>query len=147
MSRKKTDPFEFLDHTGDIRIIARGKNLAEAFENAALAMFETMTYTKNVQNKIDEIVEVQGHDKIALLYNWLEDLLIRFDIGGTLYSRFRIEKIEESKKGFKLKAKIFGESFNRGKHKQKVGVKAITYHQMSINEKKGECLVEFILDI
>ena len=37
--------FEFLEHTADAYIIAYGKDLAEAFENAALAMFEVMTNT------------------------------------------------------------------------------------------------------
>jgi hypothetical protein len=35
--------FRFLEHTADVYIAAYGKNLKEAFENAAAAMFETMT--------------------------------------------------------------------------------------------------------
>ena len=39
----KTGKFEFLEHTADVYIAAYGKNLAEAFENAAFAMSNVMT--------------------------------------------------------------------------------------------------------
>ena len=35
--------FEFLEHTADVYIRAYGKTMEEAYENAALAMFEVMT--------------------------------------------------------------------------------------------------------
>jgi len=41
--------FRFLEHTADVYVAAYGETLAEAFENAALAMFETMTDTENVK--------------------------------------------------------------------------------------------------
>ena len=55
----------------DAYIAAYGRDLAEAFENAAVAMFETMTDTECVEPRVEEMVEVEGHDKQALLYSWL----------------------------------------------------------------------------
>jgi SHS2 domain-containing protein len=144
---KKAKNFEFLEHTADVYIAAYGKDLAEAFENAALAMFETMTDTESVKPGIEETVEAEGHDKQALLYNWLEELLIRFEVNDKLYSRFKIQKIEKTKKGFKLNAKVYGEPFKPKRHKQKVGIKAVTYHRMEIKEKPKRVTVKFILDI
>ncbi len=40
-----TGKFEFLEHTADVYIRAHGKTMEEAYENAALAMFETITDT------------------------------------------------------------------------------------------------------
>ncbi len=147
MKRKKK-PFEFLEHTADLYIAAYGENLEEAFENAACAMFEGMTDLEKVQAKLEESVTVEGYDEQALLYNWLEALLVKFDVTGSLYSRFEIAKIEHTSSGFRLKAKIWGEPFNREKHLSKVGVKAVTYHQMEISRDAwGEVAVRFILDI
>ncbi len=143
----KAKGFEFLEHTADVYIAAYGKDLTEAFENAALAMFETMTDTKKVEPRIEETVETGGYDKQSLLYNWLEELLIRFDVNNRLYSRFRIQEIEGTDEGFKLKAKVYGEPFEPGKHKQKVGIKAVTYHRMEIREGFRRVTVKFILDI
>lgn len=147
MKRKKK-LFEFLEHTADLYIAAYGENLEEAFENAAYAMFDGMTDLDKVQAKLEESVTVEGYDEQALLYNWLEALLVKFDVTGSLYSRFEIAKIENTSSGFKLKAKIWGEPFNPEKHQSKVGVKAVTYHQMEISrDARGEVAVRFILDI
>lgn len=145
MSDKKK--FSFLEHTADVYIEAYGKTLEEAFENAALATFEVMTDTKKVATEFEETVEVTGFDEEALLYNWLESLLVKFDTAGNLYSKFEIESIQSALTMFKLKAKIGGESFNPKKHPQKVAVKAVTYHRMEIVKKPNETKVAFILDI
>lgn len=139
--------FEFLEHVADVYIAAYGADLAEAFENAALAMFETMTDAESVEPSVGGTVEVEGHDKQALLYNWLEDLLVRFEVKNMLYSRFKIQKIKETTEGFKLEAEIHGEVFRKRKHRQKVGVKAVTYHEMEIKEEAEGVAVKFILDI
>jgi SHS2 domain-containing protein len=147
MSRLKKR-FEFLEHTADLYIAAYGKSLEEAFENAASAMFEGMTDLKKVQPQLEDKVEVEGHDEQALLYNWLEALLVKFEITSNLYSCFKIARIEKTPKGWKLKARIWGEPFDPTKHLSKVGVKAVTYHQMEIQrETKGNVTVKFILDI
>jgi SHS2 domain-containing protein len=139
--------FEFLEHTADAYVAAYGKTLEEAFENAAYATFEVMTEVDKIEPKIEENVEVEGYDEKALLYNWLETLFVKFDITGRVYSRFKIDKIEKTKEGFQLKAKIWGENYNPQKHPQKVGIKAITYHRMEIIKKPEQVTIRFILDI
>ncbi len=140
--------FEFLEHTADLYILAYGESLEESFENAAYAMFEGMTDLDKVQPTLEDAVEVEGQDEEALLYNWLEALLVKFDITGNLYSRFKIDTIKKTPAGFQLKAKIWGEPFDSERHLSKVGVKAVTYHQMEIlRDAKGAVTVKFILDV
>jgi len=140
--------FEFLEHMADAYIAAYGRNLNEAFENAALAMFETMTSTSDVEHNVEEEVEVEGEDEQSLLYNWLEELLVRFEVENMLYSKFNVlEILRKRGGGFKLKAKIYGEPFDPEKHKQKVGIKAVTYHRMEIEKKPDGVVVKFILDL
>jgi len=146
MSRS-TKRFEFLEHTADLYIAAFGRSLEEAFENAASAMFEGMTDLAKVQPDQEDRIEVEGYDEQAILYNWLEALLVKFDVTGNLYSRFKVEKIEKTSKGFKLKARIWGEPFDKEKHLSKVGVKAVTYHRMEIIKQPDLVTVKFILDI
>ena len=139
--------FEFLEHTADAYVAAYGESLAEAFENAALAMFDVMTDIAYVEPKIEEAVQVEAYDKQALLYSWLEDLLVRSELSGMLYSRFKVLEIGSEEEGLRLGGKIWGEPFDESRHKQKVGVKAITYHRMEIIEKPGKVILRFILDI
>jgi len=143
----KTGKFEFLEHTADIYIAAHGKNLEEAFENAALAMFEVMTDTKKVSPDEEDFVQVEAEDEYALLYSWLEALLVKFEVKNMLYSKFKISRLEETAEGFELKATVRGEKFNADRHLQKVAVKAVTYHRMEIIKDAGKVTLEFILDI
>ncbi len=139
--------FEFLEHTADAYIAAYGDSLEEAFENAALATFQVMTDVEKIKPETEDFVEVETHDEYALLYSWLEELLIRFDTTKNLYCRFKVSSIRETPAGLKLKAKIWGEPFDPERHPQKVGVKAVTYHRMEIVKKPKAVTVRFILDI
>jgi SHS2 domain-containing protein len=143
----KNVKFEFLEHTADVYIAAHGKSLAEAFENAALAMFEVMTDTEGVSADVEDSVEVEAEDEYALLYSWLEALLVKFETENMLYSKFKISKIEETSDGFRIQATVWGEKFNAEKHTQKVAVKAVTYHRMEIIKEIDKVTLEFILDI
>jgi SHS2 domain-containing protein len=139
--------FRFLEHTADAYIEAYGDTLEEAFENAASAAMDVMTDVEEVEPRIEDSVETEAYDESALLYNWIEELLIRFETTERLYSRFEISSIEEIPDGLRLRARIWGESFDPEKHAQKVGVKAITYHRMEIVREPEKVTVRFILDI
>ena len=143
----KTGKFEFLEHTADVYIRAHGKTVKEAFENAALAMFEVMTDTDRISPDIEGSVEVEAEDEYALLYSWLEALLVKFETENMLYSKFKISNIAETSEGFRIQAVVWGEKFNAKKHTQKVGVKAVTYHRMEIIKERDKVTLEFILDI
>jgi len=139
--------FTFLEHTADAYIAAYGMDLAEAFENAALAMFDVMTEVEKVSPKVEDYVDVLAEDEYALLYSWLETLLVKFDINEMLYSKFKVSSLNQTPNGFRLRAEIWGEKFNPEKHAQKVGVKAVTYHRMEIIKKPNKVTLKFILDI
>jgi len=146
-AEKFAGKFEYLEHTADIYIRAHGKTMEEAYENAALAMFEVMTDTDKISQMQEETLDVEAEDQYALLYNWLEALLVKFETENMLYSKFQITNWKETDENFKFKAKIWGEKFNPKKHPQRVGVKAVTYHRMVIIRERDQVLLEFILDI
>jgi SHS2 domain-containing protein len=72
---------------------------------------------------------------------------VKFEVKGTLYSKFKISSLEDLTEGFRLKANVWGEKFDPQKHAQKVAVKAVTYHRMEIIKEVDKATVEFILDI
>ena len=146
-TEKFAGKFEFLEHTADVYIRAHGINMPQAYENAALALFETMTDSNKIAQTTEQTLEVEAEDQYALLYNWLEALLIKFETDGMLYSKFEISDWKETPETFKFKANVWGEKFNPKKHPQKVGVKAVTYHLMVVIREPERVVLEFILDI
>ena len=144
---KYAGKFEFLEHTADVYIRAHGVTMEEAYQNAALAMFETMTDSAKIAQTQQESLDVEAEDQYALLYNWLEALLVKFETENMLFSKFEITDWKETAESFKFKAKVWGEKFNPKKHPQKVGVKAVTYHLMVVIREPQKVVLEFILDI
>ncbi|MEM5829890.1 MAG: archease [Candidatus Aenigmatarchaeota archaeon] len=136
--------FKFIDiTTADVAFEAYGKELNELFANAALAMFEVMINTKQIEPKVERKVEVEGSDLESLMFNWLNELLIFVDSENIAFSEFKVE-IDE--KNFKLKAVCKGEVIDRNKHETRTHVKACTYHKMEI-KKNESWKARVILDI
>jgi SHS2 domain-containing protein len=139
--------FRFLEHTADAYVEAYGGSLEEAFGNAAAAMTDVMTELETVEARTEESFVVEAQDEPALLYSWLEELLLEFELKGNLYSRFEVSLIEETSGGFRLHAKAWGEKYDTERHPTKVGIKAATYHRMEIIKEPKSVTVRFILDI
>jgi len=139
--------YEFLPHTTDAYIEATGATLQEAFQFAGRALFDTLCDVNSVSSKKSEVVSFFGADEVALLHNWLETLLLRFEIEGMVFSEFKVESIEKSKESIHGVARIVGEPYDRRKHHPKVEVKAVTYHKMEVIREPDRTRVRFILDL
>src|SRR3989442_6666607 len=95
---------------------------------------------------MEENVQVDGHDKKELLYNWLEHLLLEFDIKEMVYASYDISVESKAPTLFTLRGKMRGEKYDRVKHGARTEVKGVTYHLMTIQESASEARVRFILD-
>ncbi|MFX1508051.1 MAG: archease [Promethearchaeota archaeon] len=135
--------YEYFEHQADIGIRGKGRTLAEAFEQAALAMFEIMVETKDIQTGRSQLVEVEGNDLSELLIAWLSELLFLKDVEGKMFSRFEIKSINKNK----LVAKVYGESIDSSRHKLKLEVKAATYTQLFIEKKDNNWIVQCLVDV
>ena len=147
MIKTAAEGYRFLEHTSDALIESWGPSLEVAFAKAAEALFETMVNIRNVEPKLEEEVNATGHDEKELLYDWLETLLLKFDIDGMVYSRFHIYRIPGKTRPIRLQAKIKGEKYAPKKHGAKVEVKGITYHLMKVQRQASRARVQFLLDL
>jgi len=137
--------YEFLQHTADIKIRAWGKTLEEAFEKAAEAFTDTTVDIRTVEPRERDELTVHGDDLEELLYNFIEELIIRLDSDGKLYSRFRVRISGDG--GYTLEAEMWGEYLDLSKHEPKIHVKAMTYHEMRIYREGDRYIIEYVLDI
>ena len=147
MQNRKKEGHRLLEHTTDAYIEAWGPTLERAFAQAAKSFYETMLNLEMIDPIIEDDFEVYGHDKKELLYNWLEQLLLEFDINQMVYASYDTSIVSDDSTQFKLRARIRGEKYDRTKHGTKTEVKGVTYHLMTINESEKEARVRFILDL
>ncbi|MEN2975385.1 MAG: archease [Candidatus Caldarchaeales archaeon] len=139
--------FRFLEHTGDVYVEAYGETIEEAFGQAALALYNTISSTENIECISERSVEVSGEDLEALLVEWLQHLIALFDIEKFIAKTVEVESIRRVGGEYVLSAHLCGEEFDPDRHRAGVHVKAATYWRMEIVQRKGEALVRFLLDI
>lgn len=138
--------FQWVEHPSDVGFRAYGRTLAEAFENAAVALFEVMIDTEKIEPKEEASVELSAENDGALLYDWLDRLIALHDSKNLVFSKFNVE-ISEKPEGLELKAKGWGEKFDPSRHSSRTAVKAMTYHMMEIKREPVGCWVQAVVDI
>ena len=134
--------FEIIGHTADIGIAAYGASLADAFANAARALFSLIVEPDIVSEKLYRDIELSAADDESLLVAWLNELIFIFDTEFLLFSRFDV-----TLSGGSLRARAYGEKVDTARHILKTGVKAATYHMLSVECGKDFCRVQVIFDI
>ncbi|MBE3110492.1 MAG: archease [Acidobacteria bacterium] len=136
-------PFETFDHTADIGIIARGADVAEAFANAAKAMFSLMVDIDRVETREERRVEVNAEDREGLLVAWLAELLYIGEVDNVVFNRFEVDEISDTR----IVARAFGEPLDLDRHNPKLMVKAVTRHMLQVAPANGGVQVRVVLDI
>ncbi|MEK7749126.1 MAG: archease, partial [Bacteroidota bacterium] len=78
-----------------------------------------------------------------LLVRWLNELLYLYDGENFLTARADVKSVSQTS----LEGFIFGETYNSKKHELKLDVKAITYHQLQIENISGSWKARFFVDV
>lgn len=139
--------YEVLPHTTDAYLQATGSTFEEALEQAGMALFDTMCNLKSISHVCVDDIEATGTDEVRLLYDWLETLLLKFELEHRVYSKFEVTLTRGPPNDFRVNAKLYGETYDRAKHGAKVEVKAVTYHKMQVSQNGAMTTLRFILDL
>ncbi len=135
--------YEQLEHAGDIRIKVFGKSCKELFMNAGYALFDLITDADKININLTETVEVSGIDKEELLVNWLTELNFLFLTESKIFKDFEIDRLTDTE----ITATLLGGKFNPFHHQLKNEIKAVTFHDLKIEEKKNHWETKIVFDI
>jgi SHS2 domain-containing protein len=131
--------YELIEHTADIGLNAYGKDMPEAFANAAYGMFSIIAELGGVKEVGSRRVEISADDVEGLLFEWLNGLLYYFDVEMLLFRRFEVKEFGDTH----LAADCYGEKYDASRHKLKTGVKSATYHMLEVDRKNNRVRVIF----
>jgi SHS2 domain-containing protein len=137
------DQFRILEHTADVGFEAFGSTREEAFVNAARALIHLIVDLEVIDAREEVSVQVQGTDPESLLVNWLSELLYLHDAEGWLFRDFEILNLQDDS----LRAFARGEKFHPARHQAKLLVKAITYHQLTLERTLKGWRAQVYVDI
>ncbi|MBW2987853.1 archease [Candidatus Woesearchaeota archaeon] len=139
--------YKYIEHVADLKFQAFGKSLEEAFANAAIALYDFVTKTEQIEPKIEEKIEVESEDNKSLLYDFLEQFLFLIDTKQFLLHEIKEIKItRKNHDKLKLTAIAVGDTAD-GKYEIGGDVKAVTYNDMFIKKEKDQYIIQVLMDI
>lgn len=154
--------YELIEHTADTGLRICAPDLKRLFSYTATGLFDIITELEKIQPQQSYSVEVKAPDVEELLVGWLRELLFLFSAKEVVLCRFNIETIgcqkqepgnndccspQTKEDQWYLKAIAYGQPLDLRQHRVKVEVKAVTYHQLKVEQKKGEWVAEVIFDV
>jgi SHS2 domain-containing protein len=135
--------FRVLEHTADVGFEAYGRTREEVFANAARALMSLLVDLESVEPREAVEVAVEAPDAPSLLVNWLSELLYLEDAEKRLFRDFDIISLDDRH----LKATARGEPYDPARHAIKLLVKAVTYHQLALEETAAGWRAQVYVDI
>ena len=120
----KHDHFEEIEHTADIAIRVRGRDLAELFANAAYGMACQLADPDAVTQTNEQQIELDAYDTESLLVSWLEELLYLGEREECIFAVFDVLQVSPTQ----LRATVRGGPVEEhGAH-----IKAVTFNELEI---------------
>ena len=142
MDSKKPD-FTLLDHTADLGIIVRGRNLRNLFEVAAKSMMYIMVKGNPADTTKTLNLSVEGYDLADLMVRWLGEILYLFEGEHELVTGVKITSVSHSH----LDATLETVSFDTNLHEILCEIKAVTFHQIEVVKKDDHWETRIIFDL
>jgi SHS2 domain-containing protein len=132
-----------LDHTADVGIRVIGNSLEELFEAASFALFDLQVDLSNVKDETEFEINATGTDLENTIVRWLQRLIALMDIEDIIFSRFELLEVTE----LSARGKAWGEPLDISRHRVKGAIKAVTYHELEIEETSDGWEAQIIFDV
>ncbi|MGH9817782.1 MAG: archease [Candidatus Acidiferrales bacterium] len=136
-------PFEIIEHPADVGFIAYGATREELFANAAHAMMTLACDPQQLAERESREVEVSGADIESLLYDWLAEILALSDAEQIFFRRAAVHAVEAGR----IRGTVYGEKYNKQRHHAGTYIKAVTYHQLKVEQSADGWTARVYLDV
>ena len=131
-----------MSNTADAGILVTATTPEGMFETAALAFTELITNVDSLNHSVERRFGLQEDDMETLLVTWLQELLYLLDTEDLVFGKFQVNLQE-----FSLEATAWGEVFDPEIHPMKTEIKAVTYHQLEVEQSDQGWQAKVIFDI
>lgn len=135
--------YELIEHTADIGIRVKARDLKGIFSKAAQALFDIIAERKNpaAPRAKKKKIRLSAQNLDELLVNWLNELLSLSSAEETIFYDFKFSKLSDTQ----LQAVATGDDSVH--YKAEKEIKAATYHGLSIKRASSGWQAELIFDV
>jgi len=134
--------FREFEHTGDLGIELTAPTRDELFRRAIVALASLMVETAGVAGIEQRAIVVEAEADPDLMHDLLTELLQIFTVDGFIW---RDASVEEA--GRALHVTLHGEPFDPTRHAFRGEIKAVTYHQLTVEKSSDGWRARIILDV
>jgi len=135
--------YQIIDHTADLGIIVKGPDVENLFILAAQAMTDLIVKGDIRDKTAMRDLLVEGEDFPDLMVRWLGEILYLFEGESLIVNSIEIKSISP----IQLKSTLTLTSFEPKRHEVLREIKAVTYHQISVNKSDDGWEAKVIFDI
>ena len=135
-------PYEFFEHTADIGVRVNGRTQEELFTNAASALYDVQGRFELVNRRLLKI-ELTAESVDELLVRWLSELLFRLSAENLVFQHYRLQFPDPRR----LVAQVEGGAVNFDRSEVFEEIKAVTYHQLSVQQTPDGWTATVIFDV
>ena len=135
--------YQIINHTADMGIIVKGPDVRNLFVIAAQAMIDLMVKGDISERIATRDIFVEAEDFPDLMVRWLGEILYLFEGESLIVNSIEIKSISP----IRLKAKLGLTKFDHQNQEILREIKAVTYHQISVNKTNDGWEAKVIFDI
>jgi SHS2 domain-containing protein len=136
-------PFESFEHTADVGLRVWADRLDDLFAEAGRGFLSLLVENaESVVEAQETRITVEADRAEDLLLDWLTELLYRFETDHLLLAGFDVKLCDH-----RLEARCRGETLDWKRHRLQNEIKAVTYHNLRVEQRDGGWLAEVIFDI
>lgn len=142
-NRTSLPRWEHFHHVADIGVRGYGHDMAQAFEQAALALTAAITDPDRVHETTQISLSCSAPDSELLLVDWLNALVYEM---GTRHLLFKRTEVRIHDHG--LQARAWGEPIDPERHVPAVEVKGATYTELRVTRSPdGSWVAQCVIDV
>lgn len=136
-------PWEHFAHGADVGVRGVGRTLAEAFEQAALALASVVVAPERVRPDIPVDITCADDDLEVLLVDWLNALVFEMAARRMVFGAFEVHL-----DGGRLRATARGEAVDPERHEPAVEIKGATFTALEVRQRPdGTWLAQCVVDV
>jgi SHS2 domain-containing protein len=135
--------YTLLDHTADLRVRITGTSRAALFKNAGLALADLICDPATLNPEQTLTIDIAGDDPADLMVNFLRELLYQWAGNEKLIKTVDILDISDDA----LSVRIHTARYKSDQHAILNEIKAVTYHQIAVDQTDDGWQASVVFDI
>jgi SHS2 domain-containing protein len=139
--------FEEIEHTADVGIKSHADSLPELFANIAAGMYHLIFGPLSPKSEKSQSLHLSASSYEDLLVDWLSELNYLLLVHHFVVSTFSKISITDKSSVFFLDTTLWGEDVRKYYKQMKTEIKAVTYHQLHLQQDATGFKAQVIFDI